>query len=72
MMSSGQLVQIWRLHKKNESMTIGMLTRTEFVIFMDRIHKIYIIERNSSERVYVAEGWTDKKSNDITSRSHMA
>ena len=67
MMSSGQLVQIWRLHKKNESMTIGMSTRTEFVIFMDRIHKIYIIERNSSGRVYVAQVWTDKK-NQTTSR----
>ena len=42
------------------------------VRFVDGFHKIYIIERNSSERIYVVRGETDKNPNDITSKSHMA
>ena len=38
----------------------------------DGFHKIYIIERKSSSRIYVVRGETDKNPNDITSRSHMA
>ena len=38
----------------------------------EMIHKIYAIERNSSKRIHVVRGETDKKSNDITSRSRMA
>ena len=34
-------------------------------------HKIYIIERNSSESFCVVRKETDKNTNDITSRLHM-
>ena len=35
-------------------------------------HEIHIIERNSSKRICVVRGETDKNPNDITPRSHMA
>ena len=40
--------------------------------FVDGFHKIYIIERNSSERIYVVRWEIDKNPDDITSRSHVA
>ena len=39
---------------------------------MDGFHKIYVIERNSSEKTFVVREETDKNPNDITSRSHVA
>ena len=42
------------------------------VRFVDGFHKIYIIERNSSERIYVVGRETDKNPNDIKFRSHVA
>ena len=71
-MLSGQLIPIWTLHKKNELMIIGMSTETEICQIRGRVHKIYIIERNSSEGIFVVRGKTDKNPNDITSRSHTA
>ena len=37
-----------------------------------RFHKIYVTKRDTSEMIYVIREETDKNSNDITSRSHMA
>ena len=39
---------------------------------MDRLHKVYAIKRDSSKRIHVIRKETDKNSNDMTSRSHMA
>ena len=46
--------------------------RQKSVRFVDGFHKIYIIERNSSKRIFVFRAETDKNPNDITSRSHVA
>ena len=35
------------------------------------VHKIYIIERNSSGKKYSIRGGIDKNPNEITSKSHM-
>ena len=58
--------------QENELITIGMSTETEICRLRDRFHEIHIIERNSSKRIYVVPGETDKIPNDITSRSHGA
>ena len=42
------------------------------VRFMDRFHEIYVLKRNSSKKIHVGRGETDKDSIEITSRSHMA
>ena len=39
---------------------------------MERIHKVYSIERETSKGTYVVRGETDKSSSDIQARSFMA
>ena len=43
-----------------------------FVRFMERIHKVYSIERETSKGTNVVRGETDKSSSDIQARSFMA
>ena len=47
--------------------------KQKFVRFVDRFYRIYVSKRDISKRMYVVPGGeTDKNSNDITSRSHVA
>ena len=55
----------WRLLERRQ--------KQKSVRFMDGFHKIYVIERNSSEKKYTfREEETDENPNEIASRSHMA
>ena len=71
-MSSGQLIPIWTCTRKTNWWLLECRRKRKSVKFVDGFHKIYIIERNSSERKNVVRVETDKNPNDITTRSFTA
>ena len=69
----GQRTQIWTWCKKKTFWwSLERRWKQKFVRFMDRIHKIQSIERDTSEKMYVVRGETDKNSDDNSTRSCFA
>ena len=65
--------QPWMLCKKAASMIVGISMDQEiFVWFLDRFHPVYSIEWETSKRIYVVRGETDKTASDIQARSFIA
>ena len=66
------LRRIWMSSKRNASMIIEHRWITRLVSFLDRLHSIYSIGRETSKRTYVVRVGLNKKTAYIKARSSMA